>query len=77
MLQGMLLAIVFEQVCFWLTVESTYCLFDLEQAEESMGGSYLAQLIPFLLLILPLFLHSDEHLCKPIFLSLGSALMVL
>lgn len=48
MLLGSLLAIVFDQVYFWLTVESTNCPFDLEQAEGSLDRSCLVQLIPFL-----------------------------
>lgn len=55
MLLGLLLAIVFDQVYFWLTVESTNCLFDLEQAEGSSDTSYLVQWIPFSRL--PVFLH--------------------
>lgn len=65
MLRGLLLAIVFDQVYFWLTVESTNCLFDLEQAEGSLDRSYHVQLIPFPLL--PIFLHLNEHLWKHIF----------
>lgn len=62
MLRGLLLAIVFDQVYFWLTVESTNCLFDLEQAEGSLDRSYLVQLIPFPLLYV--FLHLTGHLWK-------------
>lgn len=62
MLLGLLLAIVFDQVYFWLTVESTNCLFDLEQAEGSLDRSYLVQLIPFPRL--PVFLHLNEQLWK-------------
>lgn len=65
MLQGLLLAIMFDQVYFWLTVELTNCLFDLEQAEGSLDSSYLVQLIPFPLL--PVSLHLNEHLWKCIF----------
>lgn len=62
MLLGLLLAIVFDQVYFWLTVESTNCLFDLEQAEGSLDRSSPVQLIPFSLL--PVFLHLNEDLWK-------------
>lgn len=41
MLLGLLLAIVFDQVYLRLTVESTNCLFDLEQAGGSLDRNYL------------------------------------
>lgn len=55
MLLGLPLAIVFDQVYLRLTVESTNCLFDLEQAEGSLDRNYLVQLIPFPLLLVFLF----------------------
>lgn len=39
MVQGLLLAIVFDQVYFWLAVESANGLCDLEQAEGSLDSS--------------------------------------
>lgn len=50
LLRGLLLGVVFDQVYFWLTVESTNCLFDLEQAEGSSDRSCFVQLIPLALL---------------------------
>lgn len=47
MLSVLLLATVFDPVYFWLSVELTNCLFDLEQAKGSLDRSYLVQLIPF------------------------------
>lgn len=47
MLPGSLLAIVFDQVYSWLTVESTNCVLDLEKAEESSDRVYHVQLIHF------------------------------
>lgn len=65
MLQGLPAAIVFDQVYFWLTVESTNCLFDLERAEGNTDRGCLVQLIP--LPLLPVFLHLNEHRWKTSF----------
>lgn len=62
LLRGLLLGLVFDQVYFWLTVESTNCLFDLEQAGGSSDRSCFVQLIPLAAPSFSVWMNSFESI---------------